>query len=222
MGFLVSVSVPLGLIGSLNLLGLGWGWGFETKGWARAWQFSSQPYMIYVHCIQEGFSLSTIYVHCTECSKKGGTLYSGSKCSFLTKIKLWEESLKFCGGQGTCPMSLYSKFQRPGWSGTLQPGQKLIWKNLPSKSLRFLAFFQRLGFYGHLEAFLGKVQAKFMEVPGGCPGASEHWSSKIFLNKTSFGGLEPPPLNAGQVSCLDLCATLDIYLAWFMSYMLKL
>ena len=85
---------------------------------------------------------------------------------------------------------------------TLQPGQKLIWKNLPSKSLRFLAFFQRLGFYGHLEAFSGKVQAKFMEVLGGCPGASEHWSSKI--------------------SCLDLCATLDIYLAWFMSYMLKL
>ena len=46
--------------------------------------------------------------------------------------------------------------------------------------------------------------------------------SKIFLNKASFRGLGPPQLNAGQVLCLDLCATLDIYLAWFMSYMLKL
>ena len=60
---------------------------------------------------------------------------------------------------------------------------------------------------------------QFMEVPGGCPGASKHWSSKIFFNKTSFRGLGPPPLNAGQVSCLDLCATLGVSLAALLSYM---
>ena len=120
--------------------------------------------------------------------------------------------LKFCGST-----ELISKFQLPGWLGTFQPGQKLIWKNLPSQCLRFLAFFQRFGFYGHLEASSGNVQERrpcltfvftfgnmfmfqFMEVPGGRPGASKHWSSKIFWNKTSFRGLGPPPLNAGQVS----------------------
>ena len=109
--------------------------------------------------------------------------------------------------------------------------QGQMW-NVKSK---LVAFFQRLVFYGHLEAFSGKVQEnwpcltfvftlgnmflQFMEVPGGCPGASKHWSSKIFLNKTSFRGLGPPPLNAGQVLYLDLCATLGVSLAALLSYM---
>ena len=40
--------------------------------------------------------------------------YSGSKCSFLTKIKLSRKWLKFCRWLDICPMSLYSKFQPPG------------------------------------------------------------------------------------------------------------
>ena len=47
--------------------------------------------------------------------------YSGSTCSFLALVKMWmwEESMKFCRWPDVCPMSLYSKFQPPGWSGTI-------------------------------------------------------------------------------------------------------
>ena len=37
-------------------------------------------------------------------------------------------------------------------------GKNIKLKKLHSKSPRFQAFFQRLCFYGHLEAFSGKVQ----------------------------------------------------------------
>ena len=72
--------------------------------------------------------------------------YSGSKCSFLTKIKLSRKWLKFCRWLDICPMSLYSKFQPPGWSGTIWAEKILIWKNLPSKSPRFLPFFKDCAF----------------------------------------------------------------------------
>ena len=39
-----------------------------------------------------------------------------------------------------------------------QHGRNVKLKKLPCKSPRFLAFFQRLCFYGYLEAFSGKVQ----------------------------------------------------------------
>ena len=106
--------------------------------------------------------------------------------------------MKLCGCQDTCPMRLYSKFQLPGWSGTLQAGQRLIFKNLPCKSPRFLAFFQRLCFYGYLEAFSGKVQESrpcltfnftywdmffdLKKASGGCQEASESWHVLNFLS----------------------------------------
>ena len=106
--------------------------------------------------------------------------------------------MKLCGCQDTCPMRLYSKFQLPGWSGTLQAGQRVIFKNLPCKSPRFLAFFQRLCFYGYLEAFSGKVQESrpcltfnftywdmffdLKKASGGCQEASESWHVLNFLS----------------------------------------
>ena len=45
---------------------------------------------------------------------------------------------------------------------------------------------------------------------------------RVSLDKKIFlwppRGLGPPPFNAGQVSCLDLCATLDTWHASLMSY----
>ena len=106
--------------------------------------------------------------------------------------------MKLCGCQDTCPMRLYSKFQVPGWSGTFQAGQRLILKNLPCKSPRFLVFFQRLCFYGYLEAFSGQVQESrpcltfdftywdmFFDLKkssGGCQEASKSWHVLNFLS----------------------------------------
>ena len=106
--------------------------------------------------------------------------------------------MKFCGHLSICEDSLYSKFQLPGWSGTFQAGQRLI---LKSKSLRFLAFFQRLCFYGYLEAFSGQVQESrpcltfdftywdmFFDLKkssGGCQEASESWHVLNFLSYRS-------------------------------------
>ena len=106
--------------------------------------------------------------------------------------------MKFCGHLSICEESLYSKFQLPGWSGTFQAGQRLIFRNLPCKSPRFLAFFQRLCFYGYLEAFSGKVQGSrpcltfdfiywdmffdLKKASGGCQEASESWHVLNFLS----------------------------------------
>ena len=71
-------------------------------------------------------------------------------------------------------------------------------KNLPYKSPKFLAFFQRLCFYGYLEAFSGQVEESrpcltfdftywdmFFDLKkssGGCQEASESWHVLNFLS----------------------------------------
>ena len=86
------------------------------------------------------------------------TIYSGSKCYLLAKIKLSRNSTKFCGHLSTCEEGLYSESERPKWSGTFQKVRNVKWRNLPCKSPRFLTFFQRLGCHGPGRHFRAKFE----------------------------------------------------------------